>query len=519
MGFARCIASVSLLLSIFLPAHGQGQILLIDRSGSMRPYYENGLIGEVGQRINDLMLAPNLNPVRIGAFNKRVDLVDNIHSIQATGPTYLDVALDYAVNYKYALVWIVTDNIMHRAGEEEGQTQAFYDRLKQKSVERVVIFPLRQPPGQNPGIIVYALLLSANADEAFRKETAEFARLTTNTVLLPMKPLDRETIETTFVDPGSANKKTKPVYQDGSSIKESMELRFRSRFQHLKIIDADIINPAVAPEFSENSLLELEKKHVTIDPTKIRGLGPGNETLQAYKVDVDLGKIKLKRDFVSLWRAALKDPNEEISLDLSFSIRVPKEQFQFSDEFLRDYSSASPETARADGKIYALHQLPLLVAENNTSIQVPHKPKIHVTYPWWLVFIFPGIPIAAGVIAIGSGILAWRLLKRATTRQPKWIVNITSPPGARGTIKGGWLLASVEGKQIRLGQVKDSSFGPAVGVSPKESQAIKEGMPMALTAKRKSFVLIFNRPSQQGNADGQGKKERKKDGNRIATKI
>jgi len=518
MGFARYIGAIGVLLFMLSPVYGQGQLLLIDRSGSMRPYYESGLISEVGERINNLMQGPNLSPVRVGAFNSRVDLVDNIKAIQVNGPTYLDVALDYAVNNKYSLVWLVTDNIMHRVGEEEGQTQAFYDRLKRDSVSRVVVFPLKQTPGQSPGIIVYALLLSPNVGDVFRQEIDEFARATANTVLLPMKPLDRETIETTFVD---RNPKQKPrlTYEDGSLIEEEMELRFRSRFQHVKVMDADIENPAVAPEFSKNSLLAFEKDQITITPTKIRELEPGHETLQAYKVEVHLGRIRLKRDFVSLWRAALKDPNEEISLDLSFSVKVPREKFQFSDDFLRDYSSATPEAARAEGKIYALHQLPLLVAESNTSIQVPHKPKIRVRYPWWLVFIFPGIPIAAGVVLIGGSVLAWRGLRRAASNKPQWTIDVTSPGGARGEIQRGLVLVSLGGKQVRLGQVKGNNFGPAAGVIPKEMQAIKEGLPLSLISKRNNFVLIFRRSSPSANSNGHGKKERRKDGKGSTAKI
>jgi hypothetical protein len=517
MGFGRCIAALGLLLFILGSVSGQGQILLIDRSGSMQPYFRSGLISEVGQRINNLMRSPGLNPVRVGGFNSRVDLVDNLNAIQASGPTYLDVALDYAVNNQYSLVWLVTDNIMHRAGEEEGQTQAFYDRLKQQSVSRVVVFPLKQTRGQNPGIIVYALLLSPSADDVFRREIDEFARTTTNTVLLPMKPLDRETIETTFVDDRS-DKKAKTVYEVGSVIEETMELRFKSRFQHLKIVDADIENPAVAPEFSKNSLLAYEQDQVTITPTKIEKLEPGRETLQAYRVNVHLGKIRLKRDFISLWRAALKDPNEEISLDLSFSVKVPRERFQFSDDFLRDYSSPTPEAARAEGKIYALHQLPLLVAENNTSIQVPHKPKIYVRYPWWLVLIFPGVPIAAAIAVASGGVFAWRGLKRATSRKPQWAIEITSPVGARAEIQRGLVLVSLAGKQLRLGQVKGNSFGPAAGVLPRETHAIKEGIPLSLTSKRNNFVLIFRRRSQSDNFSGRGRRS-KRNGKGSTAKI
>ncbi|MEK6280182.1 MAG: hypothetical protein AABN95_07480 [Acidobacteriota bacterium] len=520
MGFARCIGIISLFFILSQPTCGQGQLLLIDRSGSMKAYYENGLINELGQRINNLMQAQNLTPVKLGAFNSQVQIVPNIANIQVNGPTYLDAAIDYAIDNHYSLVWMVTDNIMHRHGEEEGQTHAFYDRLKDNAVSRVVIFPLKQDPGtRKAGIIVYALLLSANAEGIFRKEINDFAHLTPNTVLLPMKPLDRETIETTFVDREHSYKKSKPIYEDGSLVKEAMELRFKSKFEHLRITDADIVNPRVAPEFSKNSLLVFERDNVKITPTKITELGPHNETVQVYRVEVDLGKITLKRDFVSLWRAALKDPNEEISLDLSFSINVPKENFQFTETFLRDYSSETTEMAKAQGKIYDLNGLPLLVAENSTSIKVPHKPKIHVRYPSWLVFIFPGIPIGLIALVIAGGIVAWRAIKRAGKGKPQWSVDVKSPPQGKGLVKGGWVVVNVDGKQNRLGQINGNTLVSAAGVKPKESQTIKEGESIILTLRRQDYALIFRRMSPPEELTRQGKKEKKIHGNRSTTKI
>jgi hypothetical protein len=217
----------------------------------MRAYYQNGLIGGLGKRIHGVMNMQKPAPVKIGAFNNQVELVSDLNSINVGGPTYLDNAIAYALDNHYEIAWMITDNIMHRSGEEEGKTTVFYERLKEKIVERVVIFPLKQERGSNnAGIIVYALLLSPAAETAFKQETEEFARLTPNTVLLPMKPLDRDTIESTFVENPSPTATPKPPYTDGSAVVETMQIRFRSKFDHLRIVDAEIVNPRVSPEFS-----------------------------------------------------------------------------------------------------------------------------------------------------------------------------------------------------------------------------------------------------------------------------
>jgi len=517
MGPIKSLIIVVILLFLSPVAQGQGQLLLIDRSGSMKPYYENGLIAELGQRITGIMREQSLSPVTITAFNNQVETVQDIAQIAVGGPTHLDVAIDYAVNHHYVVVWMVTDNIMHRQGEEEGKTQVFYDRLKASAVARVVIFPLKQAAGQGKaGIIVYALLLSPNGSDTFKKETEQFESQTRNTVLLPMKPLDRDTIETAFEQTGSEDRNK--VYSDGSVVSETLGLSFKSKFDHLNIVDAEIVNPRVAPEFSKNSLLAFEKDDVKITPTRITELGPRSKTIQVYKVRVDLGRIKLKRDLVSLWRAALKDPNEEISLDLSFSINVPKEKFQFTPDFLRDYSAETTEKAKAEGKIYALDQLPLLVANDQTSIEVPHKPKIRVRYPSWLVFVFPGLPILGLLIVVAGGIYASRAVKKMARRKLSWTVDVREPMAAEGRIRDAWVIVTVDGKHNRLGRINKTNFVPTTGVTPKEPQGVKEGLPLSLTFRKKEYSIIFRRPAS-GDGVAPTRKEKAKDGERNEIKI
>lgn len=512
MGFGRFISLLCLVLLLAPGAYGEGQLLLIDRSGSMAKYYENGVVKTLSQRINDIFQTQPLAPSKIGAFNDHVEIVPSIDSIQVGGSTYLDAALDYALANHYSLVWMITDNVQHRAGEEEGKTRVFYDKLKEESIKRVVIFPIKQEPG-TAGIIVYAMLLSDDADEIFKKETEEFGRTTSNTVLLPMKPLDRDTIETIFIE-NETTKRNRPIYAEGSTVQETMQIRFKSKFEHLRIVDADIVNPRVSPEFSRTSLLRFEKDEIRINPTKVTELNPKGETVQLYTVTVDLGRIRLKRDPVSLWKAALSKPIEDIALELSFSIKVPKEKFQFTDSFLEEYGAPTTELAKTQGKIYDLHELPLLVAENRTSIDVPHKPKIRVQYPGWLALIFPGAPLALLALLGAGGLFIWRRAAQLGKGRTRWKVDVVSPPEGRGQIQGGLVTVTVNSKVNRLGRVKGESFIPATGVTPANAQTIKEGLPMSLTFRKNDFSLIFRKSSGEPIA-----RENKKDGKTSEVKI
>jgi hypothetical protein len=507
MGLVRLAGLLALLLASAAPALGTGQLILLDRSGSMAKYYQSGLVAETAQRFNSVMQAHDLGPASVGVFNDHVEIVKDLGTVSASGPTYLDAAIEYAVKQHYTLVWMLTDNVQHRVGEEEGQTAVFYDKLKQDAVRRVVIFPLKQRPGL-AGVVVYALLLSDGEDaaEAFRQETEEFARLTSGTVLLPMKPLDRDTIETVFIEDPADKGRPRPIYAEGSVVRESVKLKFRSRFEHLKIIKSEIVNPRVSPEFSRASLLKFEQEDIQIDPTVVEELDPKGETVQVYTVSVNMGRIRLKRDPISLWKAALSNPIEDVSLELSFSINVPKENFQFTEAFLRDYSARTTEEAKAGGKIYDLDALPLLVAENRTSIGVPHRPKIRVQYPWWLVFIFPGFPILSVVTLGVLGVFVWRKASSLASGGARWGVEVAAPEGARGQVQGGWVTVTTGGRVTRLGRLKGGNFVPAAGVAPAGEQPLKEGLPLKLTHRKNEFSLIFRKTPGPGAPGGEEKK-------------
>src|SRR5689334_3200918 len=115
MGLVGRIAGLGLLLLISQFARGQGQLLLLDRSGSMRSYYESGLIVELGRNVTNAAQAENAGPVSVAAFNDHVEMFPDVSRVSVIGPTYLDVAMDYAIDHHYSVVWLVTDNIMHRS--------------------------------------------------------------------------------------------------------------------------------------------------------------------------------------------------------------------------------------------------------------------------------------------------------------------------------------------------------------------------------------------------------------------
>src|ERR1017187_969886 len=111
------------------------------------------------------------------------------------------------------------------------------------------------------------------------------------------------------------------------------------------------------------SLLMPERRAISITPRVVQRLGAGDETEQVYVVDVDLGKIALKKDVASLWKAAFGKSSEEALLNLQFLIEVPQKNFHLRKQFLQEYHAGTLAEARATGKVYAVDQLPSLMSD------------------------------------------------------------------------------------------------------------------------------------------------------------
>ncbi|MEK6409785.1 MAG: hypothetical protein AABN34_22905 [Acidobacteriota bacterium] len=461
----------------------------------MKPYYDSGLVLDLGGRIHTLIqkrVGTRPQIIAFSADTMPVRTLEEVGGLAFGTSTLLDNAIGDAIERQYSIVWLITDNIEHQPGTQEGDnTTAFYEKLRGDPVKKVLIFPLVQTQGMS-GIVIYAMLLSSQADSIFEDEITEFTndiKRSHNTEHLRMKPLDSATIESTLARSDQKHR-DRAVYNEGQSIHETMEVRFKSRFEHLKVTDADI-EADVRAEFGQTTLFTLENPHIAITPKKVTELDPGGETEQVYSVSVDVGKVRLKRDLASIWKAAWSKTGEEGTVNVSFLIRVPRENFQFKKTFLDAYNARTPQEARQTGKVYALDKLPSLLAERVTLIPVESPQPFRVKYPWWPgpLFIILGLFIV-GLIIFG-GRFASRSFAGSLKGKPKWDVLITAPSEGRGTIQGGWVAIPLGGRSVRVGQMKGGTLLPGPGVTPKTAQPIKEGVPINLKYRNTDFSLIF----------------------------
>ncbi len=107
---------------------GAGQAIFVDRSGSMRPYFESGLIGSI---VRPLDLAANAHGgVTEFAFStdvSRVRSLEQINTMPFGDFTYLDKVIDACERQHTSIGWIITDNIEDTGAA--GNTERFYSKL------------------------------------------------------------------------------------------------------------------------------------------------------------------------------------------------------------------------------------------------------------------------------------------------------------------------------------------------------------------------------------------------------
>jgi len=469
--------------------------LLMDHSGSVRPYYDSGLFAALGQEV--AAAAGETGAVQIFGFDASARLVPSLDALMKDrklgANTFLDRAVQEAINRHCEIAWMITDNIQDDPHDPEaGNTAAFYAILRGDAVRRVVVLPLLQPAGQS-GIAIYAMLLSDSADGAFETQIRTISgrlRGHYQVEALRMKPLNRDTVDVQIQ--GMSGGQQPPTFDEGKDLTVSVEVRFKSRFEHLKIVDSHIQPVRVTPEFAPESLLQAERREITVKPDRVTALDPRGETAQVYRVDVNLGRVRLKKDLKSLFQAAWGGKSvETVSLKVPLVIEVPQRNFRFRDSFIDQYHAPSIVAAKLSGKVYALETLPVLLSDAQTNVTTEIPVSFKVKYPWYPVIITLGLILL--MLAAAAG-MVWAILRLAGSLKPtkKWSVTATSEYGQplAATIREDHALL-VEGDLA--GQIQGNSFVPTAGAEFIDCDGrIAPGTPMAMKIGRRTAVLKFS---------------------------
>ena len=241
------LLKTSLALALIAAAAWTGpkSAVLIDRSGSMRPYYRDNVVRQLSDTLLEALRAQS-EDVAVYAFSERAQRVKGLEDLEQLpfgNSTLLDKALDRAVQDGVEVVWMITDNIQDAPGSADaGDTEQFYKKLRTDAVEKVTIFPLRQPAGR-PGLVIYALLKKDGDSDLYERELAGFhsrAAGVLRTDALRMKPLDRDTVGISWVRANVNPRTSLIIYDTGKPVRELIEVKVKSKFDHIEITDSSI---------------------------------------------------------------------------------------------------------------------------------------------------------------------------------------------------------------------------------------------------------------------------------------
>lgn len=401
--FSLLCAPLSASAALAQPPAGPAQMLLVDRSGSMRGFFDADP-GQMG-RLEGLIRG-GAGDLRSFYFIDEEDVPTESGAGAGFGNrTVLEGALERALRSRPKVVWFVTDNQSSANGETESDRDlaTFYATLRSDRVKRLCFFPLKlQFDGDlyriddsvlahyqgRRGLLVYALLLDEGYIEQYEKSVAEFeagiARTLPEAVRrVAIKPLERETVTAKLISlPGSnlrveGNTVVGTNFDEGQIITGKFGIELESNFGMIKIDRASI--DARGGGFRTSDFSE-PNPTAEIDPEVFVDFRPGHPP-PPFTVTLTVEPVQVETTWSSIWHSiGLK--RGDINGDIFISITVPPSNFRpveaLESEFSTDkniFADPSPKTQERIYRISELMQRILPQGEQRISPRINDSPE------------------------------------------------------------------------------------------------------------------------------------------------
>ncbi len=310
-----------------------------------------------------------------------------------------------------------------------------------------------------------------------------------------MKPVNQDTIEVTSRDLAPLTRRGGPkIYDTGSPIQAEAEVRFRSRLDHIEIVDSSLRILDAKPSFAPGSLLVPAQRQLAITPNRISDLGPGRETAQVYHLSANLGEVRLKSSPAVWWRAAWGRPEEEAELPLRFAINVPQRNFRLRQAFLDQWSASTVASAQASGKVYALDRLLASINAGETKIQLTSPLFFRVRYPAWPAVLWVALLTLGLALPLGLALGARSLLRR----RPAWTLTARTPEGQplKAALQADRIL--IDGQPVaRLEGDHLVPLPPARLASARPRASVVDSEPIRILFRSQLIDLVFTQTAPQ----------------------
>jgi len=459
--------------------------VLLDRSGSMKPHYQSGLMHSLASRLIEaagLAGQPDIDLFDEG-ITAHIKGLNSPDFNYTSRNTYLNTSLQEELE-SHARVWLLTDNVQD-TGDSHDMAD-FYSTLQSEAVLRVYIFPLRQPQGEHQGLLIYAISKLAN-DKLLEQQVATFRGLMKDKQIseLIMKPLGENTIEIKLTENAAAKR-----FKEGEPLKFSSRVSIGPKYPHLFFESLPAIGTTLETPFRGTTCLTVERHASSINPERIQTRETAN-----YVISVDFGRVRLKRSLSCIWNAVFERSHETEEIDTPLIVKVPREKFRLSQRFLQDYTANDEKEAQATGKIAGLQGLPSYLAPQETIVPIRVPTKIIVDYPFWptlLLFLLLAIVVFVGYVAV-------KFLSGTSFTQGQLHAETLEGEPLPAAMKSGEVWVS--GK--RVGTVQSHIFKPVLPVklSPYRADAPITAPITCVAGDGSQFRLVFgansNKPQGQ----------------------
>ena len=398
--------------------------IVVDSSGSMAGFYNTGSIR---------MLVVNLQKILGGAdiylFSdkgpEKVGRADSLNSINRD--TRIDLAIQGFLKEPASrpdALWMITDNVQDRTETPfvDASTRDFYSILRQDDFQKILIMPcyldfngkvyVNREGSQystsyagRKGLIIYGILMNKavkapvkkgakSQEDPRKKQFDDLATRFASTLrayeskLLLAKPLDKATFDLLPAGQIPNNEKAnvtlneKGIYlgkgfKEGNKIPIVFYVKLLSKFEDL-IVSGKVIASVADNQFTS---IGFRDAHVacTIFPEKVN-VDPGKTTETIYKVTINIEKVRMKLDPVSILRAAFSGKPGTLESIVRLEVQVPREGFRFTNAVLNAYNTDDIQDFK---KIYGMGSLINYMPADITSIPIEYRMILAVSYPHW----------------------------------------------------------------------------------------------------------------------------------------
>jgi hypothetical protein len=196
---------------------------------------------------------------------------------------------------------------------------------------------------------------------------------------LIMKPLGENVIEV------QVPQGTKKEIEAGEVLAFKTTVTIGPKFSHLFFERSPAENVQIENPFLGQSCLVSEKQVGEISPDLVQ-----TRQRSEYILNVDFGKVSFRPTFACIWRAAFERSRESSAIEAPIKIRVPRQNFRLSPEFVNEYTASNEAEAKATGKIAGLQHLPEFLAPAETTVPVRIPMQVVVMYPFWPALVVFG---------------------------------------------------------------------------------------------------------------------------------